>query len=587
MSNQLPTADTSHQFLSLPKEKHTVQGGTANSSTTNNDNSKSGRNGRGFYLVLPSCCCCFLMKKKKSYRISMVKLLSVCGIVVSVLLLVALVVIFPQTFVLRSQVDNFVYKTTKDVLVIQQLITSGLHLKAYLNMSDRSIFDQDSFIVHPSDGLTKLLNNQSAHSNNNLDNHLEAHQDWIDSMLNEIFNIIPVEDFANHDYDKNVVISELMDAHSKLKILEKQIIDVNSTGTAIAIIEGEEYEGLKEMFEKKIAIIEDMSSYLSDTEDNWMGIYTIIISSVTIIAFIIVLPVMIFLFVAALNKEALNRERLKKAKAVMLLDVMNDPKLRDLFKQHCKQELSLENYEVLIRTNLYREYSRQIWEMQDILFTDTSSTSETDDHGAAKSVTSGNDTDAISSVSSGDNQTKQNSITSGSHSTTTHNSQKKTQTNPALSFNDTDNKSSLKKKKKIKNVTEEEYKIVCNKRFELANEILVDFLRLDGKNSVNVSKRFADQVEALLQEFTLFSVDSDQLVTNPDKKMNDQLPDDLFEPLQNEIAVVMLDTLQRFKLGVQFQRKMKIDKVIKEREKKAANNNGNQNGKSANNLSRK
>ena len=89
------------------------------------------------------------------------------------------------------------------------------------------------------------------------------------------------------------------------------------------------------------------------------------------------------------------------------------------------------------------------------------------------------------------------------------------------------------------------------KKFEIAFEIFTDFLDVRGDHSVNISKQFADNVKRFLDHFA--------------KGENDQLPENLFDQVESEMCVLMMDTHHRFKLHLEIELKerKKIISTIK------------------------
>ncbi|EFC48265.1 hypothetical protein NAEGRDRAFT_78455 [Naegleria gruberi] len=106
------------------------------------------------------------------------------------------------------------------------------------------------------------------------------------------------------------------------------------------------------------------------------------------------------------------------------------------------------------------------------------------------------------------------------------------------------------KKKNKKGFSEKDVVEIEKKKFEIAFEIFTDFLDVTGDRSVNISKHLADFVKQHLDFFA--------------KGENESMPENLFETIECEMCVLMMDTHHRFKQFIETQlreKKMKIRSV--------------------------
>ena len=102
-------------------------------------------------------------------------------------------------------------------------------------------------------------------------------------------------------------------------------------------------------------------------------------------------------------------------------------------------------------------------------------------------------------------------------------------------------------KKKKESSLEREYNELEVKKYEVAFEIFTEFLEVTGVMSVNISHLLVNAVKDKLDKYN-------------DKQI-DSLPEDMFNVLEKETCLVMMDTHHRFKQSLAFQREMKIDKI--------------------------
>ncbi|KAG2382258.1 hypothetical protein C9374_005460 [Naegleria lovaniensis] len=244
---------------------------------------------------------------------------------------------------------------------------------------------------------------------------------------------------------------------------------------------------------------------------NLLGI-TLVQLIVIVISLFIVLPIIIFVFSYAINRDSLYLEKIRRANAIMLMDTMEDDGLRALFKLHCEKEKSIENFLLLEKIQYYRSLCDRSIELQMKLFGDSNVVSD------------------VSSDISGDSQPQQSQPSQSQASST----------------------SSSKKKKE--SPLEREYAEVESKKYEVAFEIFTDFMEVGGDMAVNISQSLTESVKNTLDRYN-------------DKQI-DTLPEDMFNLLEKETCVVMLDTHHRFKQSLAFQKEMKIDKIKVEKLKK-------------------
>ena len=222
---------------------------------------------------------------------------------------------------------------------------------------------------------------------------------------------------------------------------------------------------------------------------------------ILVVSIVIVVPVLIAYIVLSVRKDTTKEKQLRQVRKYMLMDTINDSALCEKFKEFCKIERSEENFAVLEKINDYKKLCEKSFDIQVFLF----------------------DTDILS----GSDQF--------SETTTT-----------------TSNEDSSKKKKNIKKgFTEKDLSDIEKRKFEIAFEIHTDFLDVRGERSVNTSKQVADNVKQFLDYFA--------------KGENESLPENLFEIVETEMCVLMMDTHRRFKIFVeqQLKEKRKILSTIK------------------------
>ncbi|EFC42751.1 predicted protein [Naegleria gruberi] len=100
-----------------------------------------------------------------------------------------------------------------------------------------------------------------------------------------------------------------------------------------------------------------------------------------------------------------------------------------------------------------------------------------------------------------------------------------------------------KKKKNKKGFTEKDLFEIEKKKFELAFEVFTDYLDVRGDHSININKNLADKVKQFLDFFA--------------KGENESLPESLFDAIETDVSILMMDTHHRFKAMIEIQIKEK------------------------------
>ncbi|EFC43058.1 predicted protein [Naegleria gruberi] len=244
--------------------------------------------------------------------------------------------------------------------------------------------------------------------------------------------------------------------------------------------------------------------------------------SIICLAVVVTVPVIIFVFGLAIRSDSNNVQKLREALAVDISHTMNNDRLRNLFKNHCKKEFNSENFEFLEKVQQYKRLCEYQIELVQTLSEETESSNSLGSVSFELSEVSNNATPSTISVV--DQSSKSNTSLSVGQPTT--------------------------KRKKNLSTTQEletELEVVEAKKFQLAQEIYEEFLNVNGPKSVNIDKKSTHDV--------LFQI---ELYKN---RQISSLPDDLFDFLEKEIEIVMLDSHYRFKLSMEFLKEMRVKKI--------------------------
>ncbi|KAG2378966.1 hypothetical protein C9374_007604 [Naegleria lovaniensis] len=299
---------------------------------------------------------------------------------------------------------------------------------------------------------------------------------------------------------RNMTVNDLKTF--KAIAVEQQVISMLKEGNfsrAMQILDSPSYRSNMEAYSEEFQPLTDYLLGLQTFARNFNTIMTTACLVTIVVSFVVVAPTVVASIFVSLKRDTSNSKKLKQVKALLLQDTMHDNKLKNLFKEHCKKEMSLENFSLLDKINDYKTLCEKSFDIQVYLY-DSSETS------------------SISDVTS--------------------------EAGSAMNGSDLNNK-----KKKKKGYTEKDLREIEKKKFELAFEIHTDYLDVHGDKSVNISKHFAEGVKQQLDFFAT--------------TQNEQLPEDLFYTVENEICIVMMDTHMRFKASLENQKQSKKESLKK------------------------
>ncbi|EFC41528.1 predicted protein [Naegleria gruberi] len=279
---------------------------------------------------------------------------------------------------------------------------------------------------------------------------------------------------------------------SKAIFLEQRAIRLAMNGnysTAMILLNSQQYQTYLDGYKDEFQI---MVSYVDNTKKDSQSVTVIMVTIslvVILISLILVVPVIVTSFVASVKKDESTNRKLNQVRAFLLMDTMEHPITRELFRKHCQIELSIENFQILEKISDYKILCERSFDIQEYLF-------------------------ELSSEISSD---------AGSDST--------------------DHK---KKKKKF---SEKDLLDVEKKKYEISFEIYTDYLDVRGEKSVNLPKYMTDKVKNHLDLFAT--------------AQNEHLIDSLFDDVESEICILMLDTHHRFKQTIQFEKLAKKEAIKK------------------------
>ncbi|EFC45610.1 predicted protein [Naegleria gruberi] len=305
----------------------------------------------------------------------------------------------------------------------------------------------------------------------------------------------------------NITMEELKSRKAvRMELAMIANVKTGNYSTALASLESDTYKGYLTGYQEEV---QSFINYAEDmkSDNEKMDLTTTTVSLIVIcISLVIVIPILLAFMILSLRKDDTKEKQLRQVKKYMIMDTINDSSLVEKFKEFCKQERSEENFVLLEKINEYKKLCEKSFDIQVVLY----------DTGDALSIS---DVVSDTTASSQDESTK-------------------------------------KKNKHKKGFTEKDLQDIEKKKFEIAFEIYSEFLDIQGDHAVNISKQFADVVKLSLDSFA--------------KGENEYMPETLFESIEYEMCLLMMDTHHRFKqhMEVQLKQKKQVLSTLKRKPKK-------------------
>ncbi|KAG2394068.1 hypothetical protein C9374_003832 [Naegleria lovaniensis] len=372
---------------------------------------------------------------------------------------------------------------------------------------------------------------------NQTKNYLEKFESHYEILTKRMDLLLPsLPDYLVKTYNQSMFLQS-----------EQQAMEMVKQGTplnALQFLESTNYT--KNIQDLTMTLIKPMIGYfyqIDQHETSQMLLLSLMGLVVVLAVSAFLVPLIIAIIVCAVNRDSLYLNRLNKANAVMLLDTMQNETLRELFRKHCEQEYASENFTILEKISEYKKLCEKSLEIQLQIY-------DPDNNNNNEGETS--------------STTKRKTITAA-HTFAFDDS-------PSPSFRGRRNGGNAgdRDSKRLRNFmfkrqyNEKDMDKVESEKYEVAFEIYTEYLDVHGDKSVNINKKISEQVKEQMDSYAKGTIDV--------------LPDYLFDTVEQEICIVLLDTHHRFKESLAFQRSMKIDKLNRaklQRKQQARANNGN------------
>ncbi|EFC46487.1 predicted protein [Naegleria gruberi] len=109
-------------------------------------------------------------------------------------------------------------------------------------------------------------------------------------------------------------------------------------------------------------IIADRAAYNEDVYMNYSAGVNLILVSITLL---IIVPVMVIVLIITIGRDNLFMDKLKKADAHVIIEVMEDDRLHILFKEFCKLNNQYSKVLFLEKVMLYKEQCEKVYDLHD------------------------------------------------------------------------------------------------------------------------------------------------------------------------------------------------------------------------------
>ena len=279
----------------------------------------------------------------------------------------------------------------------------------------------------------------------------------------------------------------------ELEVIDTVVNHANYT-KAQQLIDSDYYQYLLSGYPEEVQTILDYVKNVKESYTNLNLTTTTIALVIIVVSLIVVIPVISVFVLFSVKKDNTKEKQLRQVRKYMIMDTINDSVLSEKFKEFCGQERSEDNFLLLDKINDYKRLCERSFDIQVYLF----------------------DAEILSATNNSD-------LVSETTTTTTSSTEE------------------ASKKKKKKGYSEKDLFDMEKKKYEVAFEIYTDFLDVRGDRSVNINKQVADNVKQFLDFFA--------------KGENDQLPESLFDYVESEMCILMMDTHHRFKAHIESQLK--------------------------------
>ncbi|KAF0973313.1 hypothetical protein FDP41_008520 [Naegleria fowleri] len=455
-------------------------------------------------------------------ELSLWKICSFFGLCIAIFLIVSLVVGVSITFVFRiTERDTQISLTSSNLKVLM----SSMHLTTLQIVFNGFTMDKYKQFIETKSQVNHLLSEmimfiQQQYSTREFTRSYELEK-YRDAAVLDITKCMTLQqDIVSLSYLGNIEL-----ATDRLYMFENSTASANAT------------QSLDELATRSMLVF--------DAQEKISSVSSSINLAICILCLFIIIPVLILAFVLSINREVIHRKRWKKANAIVLLDTMADEQLAQLFKEHCKKEMALENFLFLQEVSMYKDLCLKAIEIQETLFNSTAhNNNNTNNNGHNNTLDELDRTDSGSGGSGGASSPKRGIYrNSGSKSCKSVYNLK--QAEKVLTSNLFQNNKVLKR---FGWLSEKDMDAIEQRKYEKAKEIYQKFLDISGEYSINTNRHNIQQVKETLRSY--------------ESQLIDFLPDTLFDNLEREIAELLVDAHRRFKKTLAFQKQMKIEKYV-------------------------
>ncbi|KAG2393514.1 hypothetical protein C9374_007045 [Naegleria lovaniensis] len=133
---------------------------------------------------------------------------------------------------------------------------------------------------------------------------------------------------------------------------------------SVSRLQSSEYGNVKKNFQDGVTDLVNYVRGIEKGKDANLVVTTVIQLIVIVVSVLLLSPLIVMIFTYAINTDSKNTEKFRKANELMILDTIENPTTRNLFKLHCEQEDNLHNYYILEKIQHFKSLAEKCLEME-------------------------------------------------------------------------------------------------------------------------------------------------------------------------------------------------------------------------------
>nr|CAG4713846.1 unnamed protein product [Naegleria fowleri] len=142
------------------------------------------------------------------------------------------------------------------------------------------------------------------------------------------------------------------------------MLSFGQVNESVSRLQSSEYGAVKKSFQDGVTDLVEHVRGIEKGKDANLVVTTVIQLTVIVVSVLLLSPLIVMIFSYAINTDSKNTEKFRKANEVMIMDTIENPNTRNLFKLHCEKEDNLHNYCLLEKIQHFKSLSVKCLEME-------------------------------------------------------------------------------------------------------------------------------------------------------------------------------------------------------------------------------